>query len=103
MTECPVELKKMSDWVREEDSEGECRECILGPVTQWYRDELQDRGHTKLAEELIATVDSDDPITICEKFDQIKEDVEVAVRERLLDFDCAAQSFNLTEAPEGPE
>jgi len=97
MTEkkCPVELKPMKDWVQEEDPRGICRECLLAPVLQWYRDELNDRGYTKFVDELnqIAREAEVLPLTLCEKLDNIKGAVEESLRERLEDFDCAAQTY----------
>ncbi|GAJ13822.1 unnamed protein product, partial [marine sediment metagenome] len=33
------------------------------------------------------------PLTLCEKLDNIKDAVEESLRERLKDFDCAAQAY----------
>ena len=97
MTEkkCPVELKPMKDWVQEKDPRGICRECLLGPVLQWYCDELNDKGYTKFVDELnqIAQEAEALPLTLCEKLDNIKDAVEESLRERLEDFDCAAQTY----------
>jgi len=92
---CPVELKPMKDWVQEEDPKGICRECLLAPVLQWYREELNDKGHTKFVEELdqIAHEAEVLPLTLCEKLDTIKSEVEESLRERLEEFDCAAQAY----------
>ena len=99
---CPVELKPMAEWVVEEDPRGICRECLLGPVLQWYRDELNEKGYSKFAEELntIAKAAEVLPLQLCEKFDTIKNEVEESLRERLKDFDCATQSFNPDEVLE---
>ena len=97
MTEikCPVELKPMKVWVQEEGPSGICRECLLGPVLQWYRDELSDKGYTKFVDELnqIAHEAEVLPLTLCEKLDNIKGEVEESLRERLEEFDCAAQAY----------
>ena len=92
---CPVELKPMKDWVQEEDPHGICRECLLAPVLQWYRDELKINGHTKFVDELnqIAHEAEVLPLTLCEKLDNIKGEVERSLRERLEEFDCAAQAY----------
>lgn len=105
MTECPIELKPMADWVQE----GECilgpselcHECILGPIVQWYTDELETRGHTQLAQELnqVATGDDSTYLEICEKLDIIKKQADESLRERLLEFDCAAQTFDPNALP----
>ena len=97
MTEkkCPVELKPMKVWVQEEDPRGICRECLLGPVLQWYRDELNSKGYTKFVDELnqIAHEAEVLPLTLCEKLDSIKDAVEESLRERLEEFDCTAQAY----------
>ncbi|MBA7687149.1 hypothetical protein ES703_95609 [subsurface metagenome] len=97
MTEkkCPVELKPMKDWVQEEDPRGICRECLLAPVLQWYRDELDAKGYSKFVGELneIARAAEVLPLHLCEKFDKIKGEVEESLRERLEEFDCAAQAY----------
>ncbi len=92
---CPVELKPMKEWVQEEDPNGICRDCLLAPVLQWYREELSEKGHTKFVEELdqIAHEAEVLPLTLCEKFDTIKGEVEESLRERLEEFDCAAQAY----------
>lgn len=92
---CPVELKPMAEWVVEEDPRGICRECLLAPVLQWYRDELKQRGHAEKALKLeeLAKKAEDLPLQVCKEFDKIKSEVEEPLRERLLDFDCAAQSY----------
>ncbi|GAH35558.1 unnamed protein product, partial [marine sediment metagenome] len=33
------------------------------------------------------------PLTLCEKLDNIKDEVEKPLRERLEEFDCAAQAY----------
>ena len=97
MTEqkCPVELKPMATWIKEEDPRGICRECLLGPVLQWYRDELKDKGHDRFVEELgeISRRAELLPLQLCEEFDKIKSEVEESLRERLEEFDCAAQAY----------
>ena len=92
---CPVELKPMKVWVQEEDPNGICRECLLAPVLQWYREELNEKGHTKFAEELAQIAHEAEvlPLTLCEKLDNIKSEVEESLRERLEEFDCAAQAY----------
>ena len=89
---CPVELKPMKEWVQGGDP-SECRECLLAPVIQWYREELQEKGHADLATELTQAVNTADPLTLCEKLDTIKDAVEESLRERLKEFDCAAQTY----------
>ena len=92
---CPVELKPMATWVQEEDPKGVCRSCLLAPVLQWYREELVEKGYSKFAEELstIARAAEVLPLQLCEAFDKIKGEVEESLRERLEEFDCAAQTY----------
>lgn len=102
MTECPIDLKPMADWIQEDDPSGFCHECVLGPVVQWYSDELNSRGQPQLARELnqLAVGDDSTYLEICEKFDTIKKHADEALRERLLEFDCAAQTFNPDASPD---
>lgn len=92
---CSVELKPMSEWVVETDPSGRCRECLLGPVLQWYRDELNEKGHPEHVNTLDNLTKKEEllPLQLCEAFDKIKDEVEAPLRERLLDFDCAVQSY----------
>lgn len=89
---CPVELKPMEKWVGEEDTK-QCRPCLLGPVVQWYADELKERGKVAVANRLTKTAEESDPLTLCRELDNIKNEVEEPLRERLKDFDCAVQAF----------
>ena len=97
MTEekCPVQLKPMATWIKEEDPRGICRECLLAPILQWYRDELKDKGHNGFVRNLdeIARAAEVLPLQLCEEFDKIKGEVEESLRERLEEFDCAAQAY----------
>ena len=92
---CPIELKPMATWVQEEDPKGICRECLLAPVLQWYREALNEKGYSKFTEELnsIARAAEVLPLQLCETFDKIKGEVEEPLRERLEEFDCAAQAY----------
>jgi len=93
---CSVELKPMATWVQEEDPKGICRECLLAPVLQWYREVLNEKGYSKFTEELntIARAAEVLPLQLCEEFDKIKGEVEESLRERLEEFDCAAQAYS---------
>ena len=96
---CPIELKPMEKWVQEDDPKL-CRPCMLGPVTRWYIEELTEQGHKEAAEEIKKTADEtntdniESVLTLCRKFDNVKDQVEEPLRERLKDFDCAAQTFD---------
>ncbi len=93
---CPIELKPMAAWVQEKDPKGICRDCLLAPVLQWYREELAEKGYSKFTEKLdtIARAAEVLPLQLCEEFDKIKSEVEKSLRERLEEFDCAAQTYN---------
>lgn len=96
---CPVGLKPMESWIAEPkvpDSK-ECKPCMMGPVVSWYADELKTNGKGRLADHLVETATTADPLTVCKELDSIKAEVETPLRERLKDFDCAAQSFNHDE------
>lgn len=93
---CPG--KTMADWIQEEDPKN-CRPCLLGPIAQWYRDELLEQKHEALAQSLIEKAANEDPLTLCQELDRIKAVVGESTRERLKDFDCAAQTFNPDDAP----
>jgi hypothetical protein len=102
---CPI-LKPMADWIQIEESKIQCKPCLLGPVAQWYRDELVEKGHLDKANELEEMADSIDMdsteqvLTFCRALDNIKATVEEPLRERLKDFDCAAQSYDPDAAAE---
>ncbi len=93
---CPVDLKPMADWVGENDPKV-CRPCMLAPVVQWYAEELRAAGKTGLALKLEEQANTEEPLTLCRELDTIKEQAEEPLRERLLDFDCAAQTFKEDE------
>ena len=105
MTDSCPSLKPMAEWIKE-TSPITCKPCLLGPVAQWYRDELVEKGHpeeAKSIETLADATDMDTPesvLTFCQELDKIKDTVEEPLRERLKDFDCAAQSYDPDAATE---
>ena len=80
----------MEEWIQNED-EKECRSCLLPPVIQWYRDELEEKGLGNLASQIKTVVEGGNPLLMAKKFDEIKEKVPGDVKERLKEFDCYAQ------------
>lgn len=84
-------ITTMSEWMAKGDTEEECRSCLLLPVTQWYRDELKERGLDDLAKELEAAAETSQPLELAQKLDEIKDKVPEEVSTRLRDFNCAAQ------------
>ena len=84
-------ITTMSEWMAKGDTEEECRSCLLAPVTQWYRDELKERGLGDLAQELETMAETSQPLEVAQKLDEIRDKVPEEVKNRLKDFDCAAQ------------
>ena len=100
---CPCEgLVPMTEWIKQPQSEGECRSCALGVVGQWYANELKERGLPDQAQNLERLADNPDltPVQFCEELDRVKQAVPPEVHERLLDFDCSVQT-NLKEGNSG--
>lgn len=83
----------MAKWMEQGDTEDECRSCLLAPVTQWYRDELEERGLGDVAKELEDLGEGATPIEIAQKLDEIKDRLPDDVRTRLREFDCSAQVY----------
>jgi len=96
-------LQPMAEWVKEEDPDT-CRPCILGPVVQWYYQELKERGDEETAAKLETEVDvltEDDieqAVAICKDLDEIKVAAPEELRQRLEEFDCSVQYFNPDKA-----
>jgi hypothetical protein len=103
--DCKANLKPMQEWVKVKDPEGKvCKPCMMGPVVQWYRDELKEKGQQEIVDDLEKTVtnlegnEEEVALTIAQELDTIKESVDEPLRERLKDFDCAIQAFNPDDA-----
>lgn len=95
MPEACANLVPMQQWIKEPDP-AVCRPCLLGPITQWYRDTLEENEGTKeLGRALTSLTESPEitPEALCEHFDQLKAAVPPEVRERLLEFDCSIQNY----------
>lgn len=91
------DTKPMADWLKEESAQ--CRPCLMGPVVDWYRSELEERGRGDLASELMKMVDeiqdTEEVVKVGEKMDLIKEAVgEGELRGRLKEFDCSVQMYS---------
>lgn len=86
------DLKSMTEWVAGEDAET-CRTCMLTVTIPWYFDELEERGYKDLSNELEEIQTKGDPTETANLLDTIKEKVDAEARKRLLEFDCATQSF----------
>ena len=81
----------MRDWIQQPDDKI-CRPCLLGPVIQWYRDELQAKGLNDLAIEVEGAIEGGE-ITMATKLDEIKSKVSPELKARLREFDCYAQIY----------
>jgi hypothetical protein len=92
------ELKPMAEWIAGQDQE-KCRTCMLTVTVPWYYEELEERGLNDTAEDLETLQKEGDPIKIAAALDQIKEQVDAETKQRLLEFDCATQSLDVSDAP----
>jgi hypothetical protein len=84
----------MTEWAAGEDA-AKCRECMLTVAVPWYFDELEERGLKDLSSDLEAVQKEGDPLKVAAALDQIKEQVTPELKQRLLEFDCATQSFEM--------
>jgi hypothetical protein len=93
----------MAEWVKKDDKV--CHPCLIGPVVQWYKETLEERGKADLANDLMKTVDEhgDTEIEpICAKLDDIKEKAgDDKLKARLREFDCEVQNFAKQQVQEG--
>ena len=88
-------VKPMKEWISEDTPQ--CRPCLLGVVTSWYRDVLEESGMLAKARQLEDRAETLDPLPLCEELDKIKEEVPEEVRVQLRNFDCAAQTYDFQE------
>jgi len=93
--QCRINLQPMEKWLEEDVSY--CRPCILPVAIDWYHQELTEKGHADLAEELDRVRMTLDSSETCKVMDNIKDRVPVDLRHQLLDFDCATQEFAAEE------
>lgn len=87
--QCPVDLQPMEQWISK-DIEF-CRPCVLPVTIDWYRQELAERGHPELIEELDQARMTEDAIATCRAMDTIKDKVPLGLKYRLMEFDCDTQ------------
>ena len=83
--------KWIKQWIEEESDF--CRPCLLPPLMAWYKEELEERGYRELSQEIDRASQTGDENLVAEVLDKIKEKVPQDLRERLEEFDCAAQAF----------
>ena len=86
---CSVNLQPMEKWI--EGDTNFCRPCILPVTIDWYRQELNERGHQELVEEIDKARMAEDPEATCKVMDAIKDKVPVDLKYRLMEFDCSTQ------------
>jgi len=92
-------LELMAEWIKGEEP-GTCRTCIIGPVIQWYYEELKERGYDDIAAQLKAEVDVQEEdnveqlMALCKDLDDIKASAPEELRKRLEEFDISIQSLD---------
>jgi len=87
--QCSVNLQSMEQWIKGDTTF--CRPCVLPVTIDWYRQELNERGHPELVEEIDKARMTEDPDATCRVMDAIKERLPVDLRYRLMEFDCSTQ------------
>jgi hypothetical protein len=89
---CECEVKTMSDWIKEEDPE-QCHICLIEPTASAYIGTLEDAGAKDQIKSLEESWQSNNPLTIAEQLDKIKQEVGDDLKKELITLDCFAQSF----------
>ena len=92
--QCPS--MSMRAWIEQKDQKT-CRPCMLGPVVQWYHDELTEQGRGDLAAKLERAATESEPVKVAQTLDDVKAEAGEDLARRLKDFDCAAQTVDLEE------
>ena len=92
---CRTKLQRVKDWLDGDTSY--CRPCIMPVPIDWYQQELRERGQGDLADELERARMTEDPATVAQVMDSIKEKVNHDTRYRLMEFDCYTQEFAAEE------
>lgn len=90
-------MVSMTEWL-EGETEEDCRSCLLPPVIQWYAEALKENGLDELALEIEEVIKDSEPVVITKKLDEIMEKAPDDIKGRLMDFNCAAQTY---EEPDG--
>ena len=77
-----------------------CQPCIVAPASQWYHDELNERGQRDLADK-VEQLATGGVMEIAKLLDEIKGRVDESTRLRLKEFDCATQTMSLEKTVGG--
>jgi len=86
-------LKSMEDWLSEEDEGVQCHECILTPIAEYYLGALQEEKAEPQEKQLVEAWETKDLLTIGKIMDKIKGEVGEALKKRLINYDCYAQTY----------
>jgi len=86
-------LKSMEDWLSEEDEGEQCHECILTPIAEYYLGALQEEKAEPQEKQLVEAWETKDLLTIGKIMDKIKGEVGEALKKRLINYDCYAQTY----------
>lgn len=81
----------MTEFIQGDDDPDSCRECALPVAVQWYSEELKEQGHPDMAQQLELTAREQPALTVAQRMDTIKAEVDGPLRDRLLEFDAATQ------------
>ena len=94
--------RPLKEWVAEAHAPDQCPPCILPVGMAWYYEELNEHGQQPIAAELDLLKDTGNVDQVADFMDQVKGRVDPALRTRLLEYDCAMQSFHEGD-PDVPE
>ena len=86
-------LKPMEDWLSEEDEGEQCHECILSPIAEYYLGALQEEKAEPQIKQLNEAWKTEDLLTIGRAMDIIKSEVGESLKNRLITYDCYAQTY----------
>lgn len=90
------ETPLMKDWMEQEepeDSEIECKPCAIPIATAWYSETLREYGLNDEADRLheLAQREDVDPLQMAEELDNIKNNSQPGLANRLRELDCDIQ------------
>ena len=85
------------DWVKrqEEVQETDCPPCDLATIAPWYRDLLQKKGYTDLADRIQALAEGEpDTLEVARVLDEVRESVtDEEIKRELTLYDCMMQKY----------